>query len=36
MRDITIIEAKEEHRKQCEAKANRTDTGRAKAAEALA
>ena len=35
-RDITTMEAKEERRKQREAKANRTGTGRAKAAEALA
>ena len=35
-RDIAAIEAKEERRKQREAKANRTGTGRTKAAEALA
>jgi hypothetical protein len=35
-RDITIIKAKEQHRKQREAKANRTGTSRTKAAEALA
>jgi hypothetical protein len=34
--DIIVIEAKEQRRKQCEAKANRTGTGRTKAAEALA
>jgi hypothetical protein len=36
MRDITIIKAKEEHRKQREAKANKTSTSKAKAVEALA
>ena len=35
-RDIIVIEAKEQRRKQREAKANRTGTGRTKAAEALA
>jgi hypothetical protein len=35
-RDIVVIEAKEQRRKQREAKANRTGTGRTKAAEALA
>jgi hypothetical protein len=35
-RDIAAIEAKEQRRKQQEAKANRTGTGRTKAAEALA
>jgi hypothetical protein len=34
--DIAIIEVKEEYRKQRVAKANRTGTGRTKAAEALA
>jgi hypothetical protein len=34
--DIVVIEAKEERRKQQEAKANKTGTGRTKAAEALA
>jgi hypothetical protein len=34
--DIAVVEAKEERRKQQEAKANRTGTGRTKAAEALA
>jgi hypothetical protein len=34
--DIIVIEAKEERRKQCEAKANRTGTGRTKAVETLA
>jgi hypothetical protein len=34
--DIAAIGAKEERRKQREAKANRTGTGRTKAAEALA
>ena len=34
--DIVAIEAKEERRKQQEAKANRTSTSRTKAAEALA
>jgi hypothetical protein len=34
--DIIAIEAKEQYRKQREAKANRTSTGRTKAAEALA
>jgi hypothetical protein len=36
IRDIITVEAKEEYRKQREAKANRTGTGRTKAAEALA
>jgi hypothetical protein len=36
IRDIIAVEAKEEYRKQREAKANRTGTGRTKAAEALA
>jgi hypothetical protein len=35
-RDITVIKAKEQHRKQQEAKANRTSTSRTKIAEALA
>jgi hypothetical protein len=35
VRDITAIGAKKERRKQREAKANRTGTGRTKAAEAL-
>jgi hypothetical protein len=35
-RDIAVIEAKEERRKQREARANRTGTSRTKAAEALA
>jgi hypothetical protein len=35
-RDIAAIEVKRQHRKQREAKANRTGTGRTKAAEALA
>jgi hypothetical protein len=35
-RDIVVMEAKEERRKQREAKANRTGTGRTKAAETLA
>jgi hypothetical protein len=35
-RDIAEIEVKEQRRKQREAKANRTGTGRTKAAEALA
>jgi hypothetical protein len=35
-RDITVAEAKEERRKQREAKANRTGTSRTKAVEALA
>src|SRR5271154_233493 len=35
-RDIAAIKAKEQRRKQQEAKANRTGTGRTKAAEALA
>jgi hypothetical protein len=36
VRDIVAIGAKEEHRKQREAKANRTGTSRTKATEALA
>jgi hypothetical protein len=36
IRDIITVEAKEEYRKQREAKANRMGTGRTKAAEALA
>jgi hypothetical protein len=36
IRDIIAVEAKEEYRKQREAKANRMGTGRTKAAEALA
>jgi hypothetical protein len=36
IRDIIAVEAKEEYRKQREAKANRTGTGRTKAVEALA
>jgi hypothetical protein len=35
-RDITAVEGKEQRRKEREAKANRTGTGRTKAAEALA
>ena len=35
-RDIVIVEAKEQCRKEREAKANRTGTGRTKTAEALA
>jgi hypothetical protein len=35
-RDIAVVEAKEERRKQREARANRTGTGRTKGAEALA
>jgi hypothetical protein len=35
-RDVAIIEAKEQHKKEREAKANQTGTGRTKAAEALA
>ena len=33
---IAVIEAKEQRRKQCEAKENRTSTGRTKVVEALA
>jgi hypothetical protein len=36
IRDIAIIEAKEQYRKEREAKANQTGIGRTKAAEALA
>jgi hypothetical protein len=35
-RDIMVVESKERRRKEREAKANRTDIGRTKAAEALA
>ena len=36
VRHITVIEAKEQHRRQCEANANRIGTDRTKTVEALA